>query len=371
MPRKNNGARRSHARTAGKRLARIKPQVSLQALAQHLKLSPATVSVVINDSPVAKSIPEVTKARIMKAAQELNYLPNFFARSLAKQRSFTIGVLVPEISEGYAATVLSGIEDYLLKKGFFYFVASHHHRHALIERYIHMLTHRGVDAVIAVDTPLLHQLDVPVVTVSGHRRIKGVTNILLDHERAAGMALQHLYGLGHRNIAIIKGQSFSSDTKVRWDSIRATAQKLGLSIPAASVVSLEGESSSPEIGYTATAKLLARKKPFTALFTFNDVSAIGAINALRDAGLSVPEDVSVVGFDDIQSAAFQNPRLTTVRQPLRKMGELAAEVALERLRAKAGAASPSSMAVEPELIVRESTTTCVRMKELAATQRVR
>ena len=119
---------------------------------------------------------------------------------------------------------------------------------------------------------------------------------------------------------------------------------------------LEGESSSPELGYQVTRKLLAADAPFSALFAFNDISAIGAIRALREAGRRIPEDVSVVGFDDIQSAAFQNPGLTTVRQPLRHMGVIAAETLLRRIAAPAKSPYPKSITIEPELIVRESTT---------------
>ena len=118
---------------------------------------------------------------------------------------------------------------------------------------------------------------------------------------------------------------------------------------------LHGDSASPGLGYEVTRQLLARQEPFTALFAFNDISAIGAIRALREAGLRVPEDVSVVGFDDIQSAAFQNPALTTVRQPLREMGVLAAETLLRRINAPARSPYPKIITVEPELIVRAST----------------
>jgi DNA-binding LacI/PurR family transcriptional regulator len=121
---------------------------------------------------------------------------------------------------------------------------------------------------------------------------------------------------------------------------------------------LEGEVPSSDLGYQVTRRLLAKHEPFSAIFAFNDISAIGAIRALREKELRVPEDVSVVGFDDIQSAAFQNPGLTTVRQPLRKMGEIAAETVLRRI-ARAGsdhdAIHPKQITVEPELVVREST----------------
>jgi len=329
--------------------------VSLKHLAEHLGLSQAAVSFVINRSPAAKSIPQRTQELIRAAARELNYRPNHLARSLRKQRSFTIGVVVPEISEGYAALVMSGIEDHLLQEGYFYFVVSHRHRNELIEEYPLLLQQRAVEGLIAVDTVLAEELDVPSVAVSGHRDVPGVTNIVLNHARAACLAVEHLASLGHRKIAFIKGQSFSSDTEVRWDAVREAARTLGVSIDDRLTGQLEGESSSPLLGYQVTQKLLASGEPFTALFSFNDISAIGAVQALREAGCRVPEDVSVVGFDDIQSAAFQNPALTTVRQPLRSMGMIAAETLLQRITAPAKAPYPKEIVVEPEFIVRGST----------------
>jgi LacI family transcriptional regulator len=209
--------------------------------------------------------------------------------------------------------------------------------------------------LIAVDTPWDQQISIPVVAVSGRGQAKGITNIVLDHDRAAELALEHLYHLGHRRIAFIKGQAFSSDTEVRWNAIGKAAQRLGLEIRPERVVQLEGDSPSPELGYGVTHKLLASREPFTALFAFNDISAIGAIRALRENGSRVPEDVSVVGFDDIQSAAFQNPGLTTVRQPLRRMGSLAAETVLRSITAPTSDRSSRRITVEPELVVREST----------------
>ncbi len=329
--------------------------VSLKHLAEHLGLSQAAVSFVINRSPAAKSIPDRTQELIRTAARELNYRPNHLARSLRQQRSFTIGVVVPEISEGYAALVMSGIEDHLLQEGYFYFVVSHRHRNELIEEYPLLLQQRAVEGLIVVDTALCEAVDVPSVAVSGHRDVPGVTNIVLNHSRAACLALQHLASLGHQKMAFIKGQAFSSDTEVRWEAVRAAAEKLGIDVREQLVGQLEGESSSPQLGYQVTQQLLASGEPFTALFTFNDISAIGAIHALREAGRRVPEDVSVVGFDDIQSAAFQNPALTTVRQPLRDMGMIAAEILLRRITAPANTAHPKEIMVEPELIVRAST----------------
>lgn len=309
----------------------------------------------MNQAPVADSIPRATQERIFAAARELNYRPSFPARFSRTQRSFTIGVMVPEVSEGYAALVMSGIEDHLLKAGYFYLVASHRHRDDLIDEYPTLLLGRSVDGLIAVDTPWRHQLPIPVVTVSGHGGTNGVTNILLNHELAAELALRHLQSLGHEKIAIIKGQEFSSDTEVRWRSIVDAAARLGLKIDLNLTVQMQSDLASPQLGYRVTRTLLERKAKFTALFAFNDISAIGAIGALRESKLEVPRDVSVVGFDDIQSAAFQNPRLTTIRQPLRKMGMVAAESLLRRIARPDDDSYPRQIVVEPELIVREST----------------
>lgn len=328
--------------------------MTLRTLADYLGLSPATISIVINRAPAAKSIPHRTHERILAAARRLNYRPNTLARSLQRRRSFTVGVLVPEISEGYSATVMGGIEDYLLQEGYLYFVASHRHRADLIAEYPRLLLDRAVEGLIAVDTPGVHNLPVPVVAVSGHDRAKGVTNIELNHARAARLALEHLASLGHRRLAVIKGQEFSSDTETRWRSIHAASKALCLPIHPRLVVQLQGDLPSPELGYRVTVDLLARREPFTALFAFNDIAAIGAIRALREAGLNVPEDVSVVGFDDVQSAAYQQPALTTVRQPLREMGELAAQTLLARLARPSAGSSDTSIRVEPVLVVRGS-----------------
>ena len=331
--------------------------ISLKELAAHIGLSSATVSLVINRSPGAKSIPESTQERVRTAARELNYRPNLMARSLRQKRSFTIGVMVPEVSEGYAALVLSGIEDHLLQEGYFYFVVSHRHRQDLIEEYPLILQQRAVEGIIAVDTILNGSSTVPAVAISGHRHVSGVTNIVLDHNLAAHLALEHLQKLGHTRIALIKGQDFSSDTEIRWQSVLAVGKQLGVRINEKLTAQLESDSPSPAVGYEVTRKILERSEPFSALFAFNDISAIGAIQALRGAGKRVPEDVSVVGFDDIQSAAYQYPGLTTVRQPLRQMGVIAAETLLARINAPRAAHYPEEIVVEPELIVRGSTAT--------------
>ncbi|MBZ5666250.1 MAG: LacI family transcriptional regulator [Acidobacteriia bacterium] len=333
--------------------------VSLRSLAEYLKLSPATVSVVVNNSPAAKAIPKHTKDRVLQAAQKLQYRPNFFARSLSLKRGFMVGVLVPEISEGYAASIMRGIEDQLLKEGYFYFVASHRGKPDLIQEYPRMLIDRAVEGLILLNTPGVPTLSVPVVAISGHHRAPGVTNIAVDNKQATFAALEHLVGLGHRRIAFFKGHRGSLDTDLRWRGILRAAAQLGIEVRPELTIQLQHDvenpgPSVPEEGYVTAQELLATGERFTALFAFNDISAIGAVRAFRDAGLRVPKDVSVVGFDDIQAAAYLTPRLTTVRQPLRQMGEMAAQQLLAQI-SNGKAKAPQLISIAPELIVREST----------------
>lgn len=328
-------------------------RVTLKAVAQQLGLTPGTVSAVLNNSAASRSIPERTRKRVLEAAREMNYRPNFFARSLRVQRTYTIGVILEEIGDGYGSTVVSGIEEYLREKNYFFLTVAHRHDKKLLQTYSQMLLARGVEGLITVDTSITEAPGLPTVAVAGHSTIDNVTNIILDHRKAAEIGLKHLKDLGHRDIAFLKGQPQSSDSEVRWNSICEVARELGIRIRPELVVQLEGTDSTPELGYPFGKALLARKVPFTALFGYNDISAIGAMRAFQDAGLRVPEDVSVVGFDDIATATFCIPPLTTVRQPLKRMGMIAAQTLLGRL--DDSAEYEAEIAVEPEFVERRST----------------
>ena len=327
--------------------------VTLKAVAQHLGLTPGTVSAVLNDSPSARSIPQETKNRIRAAAKELNYRPNFFARTLRNKRTYTIGVIAEEIGDSYSSPIISGIEQYLRKRDYFFLTVVHRHDQALLSRYAQLLSERGVEGIITVDTTVHDVPMLPTVAIAGHKKLKGVTNIVLDHENAAVLALNHLKSLHHERIAFMKGNPISSDSQDRWEAICRVAEQIGIKIDPELIVQINTDDPTPMLGYPFTKELLARQKPFTALFAYNDMSAIGAIRALQEHGLRVPQDVSVLGFDDIPGAAFHSPSLTTVRQPLNRMGETAAQSLLDRIEGKRE--YPSEIAIEPELVVREST----------------
>ncbi len=344
-----------------KRSPDVSKKIRLKDVADYLDLSPATVSLVLNRSPVADSIPKRTQERVFAAAKKLDYRPNLLARSLRKQRTFSVGVLVPEISEGYAAGIMRGVEHHLSQKGYFYLLASHRSKPDLLEEYLAVLKDRSVEGFILLASRIESTPELPAVAVSSHRQLEGVTNVVIDHDLAARLALQHLKDLGHERIAVFPGAPDNADAEDRWRAIRETAPRLGLEIRPELTIEITGEDYGGGFykgGYTGAQRLMASGAPFTALFAFNDISAIGAMRAFLDAGSKIPEDVSVVGFDDIQSAAFHNPGLTTVRQPLREMGILAAKTLLERL--SNGSPGPDVVTVKPELIVRGTTGTAGR-----------
>jgi LacI family transcriptional regulator len=258
---------------------------------------------------------------------------------------------------------MSGIERYLLGEGYFYLVASHRRsKPDLLENYLRLLEDRMVEGLILVASRLEDAPHLPTVVVSGRTPVGGVTHVVVDHDLAAWLALTHLADLGHRRIAFFKGQPESSDTEDRWRAISETAATLGLEVHSELVLQL-GDRATGQVfsaedayleGWSYGSRLVEGGAEFTALFAFDDVAAIGAMRAFVEAGLTIPDDVSVVGFDDIQSAAFQNPGLTTVRQPLREMGETAARLLLQSLD-REDPPDGDFVTMEPELVVRGST----------------
>jgi DNA-binding LacI/PurR family transcriptional regulator len=301
----------------------------------------------------SRFVSECTKKWTSSATCELEYL----ARVLRVKRSSTIGVIASEVEDSYGSLITSGIERYLSANGFFYLTVVHGHDKELLERYLQLFQEHGVEGFITVDTSIVREPSLPTVAVAGHRPFAGVTNIVLDHKAAAFSALQHLLENGHREFAFMKGPVTSSDTEERWRSIVEVSRELGIRIHPDLVIELNDSrgcaARAPEYAYPFVKELLRRNRAFTALFAYNDNSAIGAISVFQDAGLRVPESVSVIGFDDIRLASYWNPTLTTVRQPLRKMGEIAARTLLDRIENRSEYVA--EIRIEPELIVRQST----------------
>src|SRR5215469_3935228 len=236
---------------------------TLKELAKHLGLTKGTVSAVLNDSPYAKAIPQHTKERIFAAAGELNYHPNYFARTLRKKRTYTVGVICAEIGDAYGSVVISGIETALSQRKYVFVTVVHHHDTQLLRQYSDILRVRGAEGFITIDTTLAGAPPLPTIAIAGHRKLEGVTNITLDHVSAAQQVMSHLTELGHRDIAVIKGQPLSVDSSVRWEGIVEAATALNIGLRPDLITQLRGDDPSPQLGYETTRELLSRKVPFT------------------------------------------------------------------------------------------------------------
>ena len=332
--------------------------VTLKTLAAHLGLSRGTISLVLNSAPGSEAIPAATKDRIFRAAKELKYKANYFARYLNIKRSYLIGVLATSLGEGYDSALLAGIERQLIKSEYVYFVASHLWSKPIITRTLKTLTERGAEGLILINTdpPTELETEMPLITLGAGGRRAGLSRISIDNSAGARLVMEHLAGLGHKRIALMRGHEDSLDTSERWEGSLAAAAEFGLRIDPSSTIQLkrisQTEVAGTEEGYLAAKQLLKKKGKFTALVAFNDMSAVGALNAFKRAGVRVPEDVSVVGFDDISLASSTTPQLTTVKQPLVHMGELAATILLKQIEEKIEPASHTL--IKPRLIVRTS-----------------
>jgi LacI family transcriptional regulator len=261
-------------------------------------------------------------------------------------------VIAQEIGDSYSGPIIAGIESYLRDRGYFFLTGIHRHDPKLFDQYSQLLLQRGVEGFVTIDLNLPHSLSLPTVAVAGHRHYGGVTNVVLDHRTAAELAISHLLELGHERIAFMKGKASSSDSETRWDNICQVAEHLGIRVRPELTLQIEIDESSTELGYSITKRLITSGAKFTAVFAYNDLAAIGSIRALREAGLEVPRDVSVVGFDDIEAANYHFPPLTTVRQPLTEIGQIAAQTLMQSIEGKPG---PEEIAVKPQLMVRSST----------------
>ena len=345
----SNAPKRTSQADSGRR-------ITLRELAEQLGLSRTTISMILNDVPEATRFPEKTRQRVVESARKLGYRPNYFARSLGRKRTYLIGVIAPDFGNGYEAAILSGFQRCLLNTGYTSFISTHLWSPSLLQRHIETLCDRGAEGLLLINSTPNESPGIPAVTICTDRSPIWSTRVSINNAIGVGKAIDHLVSLGHREIAFIKGPEGSGDTEERWNAVLATCKTLGLRVDPRLTVQLERleppGTRHAEEGRIAAQELLRRGKPFTALVAFNDISALGAMTALREGGHKVPEDVSIMGFDDIEFASIAYPPLTTIRQPLHEMGATAAELLLRKLT---NDERVQNLRVRPELIVRSST----------------
>ena len=291
------------------------------------------------------------------------------ARFLRSKRSHSVGVMFFDITDPFCSPILRGIENSLYESSYLAIFTDAHNQRSRFERYLEMLLERHVEGLIVVANWLF--VDIDLLADLGKRNISAVTlgleidtetvsSIMVDNEAGARLALEHLYLLGHRRIAFIRGPKRLFDSAPRWKGIQTFAHSVGLEIDPHLVVDLPDifdPNSSFESAFRLTEELLKKKRRFTALVAFDDLTAFGAIRALAKNGIRVPDQCSVTGFDDIALSAVSAPSLTTVRQPLEAMGALSVSIVMEGIHA---AVEQRDIPVVhhkavPELIVRDST----------------
>ena len=344
-----------------------KTEVTMRDVARESGFSPTTVSIALNDAPLARYLPAETKTRIKQAARKLGYRPNPFARSLRSRRSQSIGVMVSDVTDPYCSLVLRGIENTLYERSYVPVFADTHNDPARFERYLEMLLDRRVEGLIIVANWLfldinvlgdLERHEIPTVVIGRELETSPIASVIPDNEAGASAALEHLYGLGHRDIAFICGHGALADSCARWNGSRSFADAAGLRLDPTLIADL-AESANPASGFDGgfdlANELLSRGRRFTALVAFDDLTALGAIRALLTAGVRIPDECSVIGFDDVAAASLCTPPLSTIRQPLEKMGAAAATILIDDIGAAADARTAACHRETVELVIRSST----------------
>jgi LacI family transcriptional regulator len=343
--------------------------VTMRDVAKASGFSPATVSIVLNNAPLAQYIAPATKKKIEEAARKLGYRPNAMARFLRSKRTHSVGVMLFDITDPFCTPILRGIENSLYQASYAPILADAHNQKNRFERSLEMLLERHVEALIVVanwlfvDIHLLadfNRRNIPVATIGWELPGDTISSVMVDNEAGGRLALEHLYKLGHRKIAFVRGPKMLIDSAPRWKGIQKFANSVGYEIDSSLVMQLPDSldpNSGFEGGFRLTEELLQRKKKFTAVMAFDDLTAMGAIRALTKAGMKVPEHCSVAGFDDVALSAMSVPSLTTVRQPLETMGNLAVNIILEGITASQEKRdwTISHQRTSPELVIREST----------------
>jgi LacI family transcriptional regulator len=327
---------------------------TIRDVAHHAGVSVTTVSHVVNNT---RPVEPETQARVRVAIEELGYRPNLLARGLRRRKTNTIGLLVPDNSNPFFAEVARAIEDTGFEQGYSVILCNSDMNEAKQDAYLSVLLAKQVDGLLLIssgDSPdpvrRIMQAGVPVVVVDRELGDLPVDQVLVDNEQGGYLAGCHLVALGHTRIGYIAGPSDIRPSRGRVEGLQRALREAGLELDPEAIARGDGRYAG---GERAMRELLARGGNLTAVFAYNDLMAIGAVAALRRAGLRVPEDISVIGFDDIPQAATTVPAITTVAQPTADLGRVSARLLLDRLTADSEW-EPSRVLLQTSLVERES-----------------
>ena len=312
---------------------RASGHVTLSDVARACNLSVSTVSIVLSEAPLSHHVAEATRQRIRTMASRLGYHPDVHARSLRRRRTQTIGVLAYDLSDPFCVPVLHGIEEALQPAQYFSLQVNAQAQRKLFDRYLRMILERRAEGVIVVASWIFDEADllaeveknhVPIMIVGRDLTARRIPSVLVDNQEGGAVAMRHLLSLGHVRIAVVRGPEELFDSEPRWAGFCAAAAEAGVRLDPRLVYQLPNQvdpRSSFEGGRRFAAQMLASGAEFTAVLAFDDLTALGVVRGLTEAGLHIPEDCSVVGFDDILPASVCTPGLTTIRQPLEEMGQ--------------------------------------------------
>jgi len=342
--------------------------VTLLDIAKACGYSVSTVSIVLSEAPLSQNVAASTRDQIRKMASQLGYHPDAYARSLRRRRSQTIAVLAYDLSDPFCIPIVHGIQAGLHTVDYLPLLVDAQTQRKLFDSYLRMILERRAEAVIVIaswifqETNLLEDIEknkVPIVIVGRDLTGKKVSSLLVDNDAGGAMAMRHLIDLGHRDIAIVRGPEELFDTEPRWAGVQRAANEAGIDVDRRLVFQLPNlvdSISGFEGGLRCSKKMLASGRPFTAVLAFDDLTALGVIRGLTEAGLKVPCDCSVVGFDDVLPAAVSTPGVTTIRQPLKEMGLRASKWTLQAIKSPEHSRKPAKLfKAPPELVVRMST----------------
>jgi DNA-binding LacI/PurR family transcriptional regulator len=327
--------------------------ISIKDIARTANVSHSTVSRALRNSSLVNS---ETAEKIKRIARESNFRVSAVGRSLATGRTNSIGVVVTTIADPFVAEVVTSVEDTANARRYSVILASSKSDPEREMKVVQSFEERRVDGILVVGSrvgsvyiPMLAEMKIPIVLINSQHPGEFIYSVSIDNAGGGRAATRFLVQLGHKRIAYIGDRTGAQSTTTRLAGYRQALEKA--SIPFCPELIIEGESS-PEGGLRATEQLLSLAEPPTAIFCYNDLTALGALNAVHQRQLRVPEDISIIGFDDVAIASHTFPSLTTVRQPKHEMGRMATEILLNLL---GGSQSETSRSVQGELIVRDST----------------
>jgi len=331
---------------------------NIYEVARRARVSTATVSRVLSQPSV---VAPATRRRVMQAVKHLGYEPNSTAKNLRTLRTGKLLVTVPDLSNPFFSLILQGIEEVALREGYSVLVGDTQHDEKREERYALMLKRKEADGLIFLGHRMPEEAGsyirgltprcAPVVNGCEFSPSLGVPSVHIDNAKAAWQAMDHLYGLGHRRIGIVTGPLVSPLSRDRLSGATACAKKQKAE---REFIIMHGDFSI-ESGAAAAERLLGRGEPPTAIFCFNDEMAMGAIEVAKRLGIRVPQQLSVVGFDDIRFSRHMDPPLTTIAQPMREIGEGTVRLLLSILAGGHDAEAPESVTLPHTLVVRAST----------------